>query len=121
MAQTVTWRRKSRRRAEPIKCGLSATRWASSHRSSPSKSIASECCSDNVFIYFSAFHVQFHGQITVNSVVNRGGHQHCFRHGTERKEIIRLSTGIFHYLAQDEDLRRSVATLQIFDATLGRL
>src|ERR1700756_4730879 len=109
MAQAVTWRRNSRKRAEPAKHELSITRWASSQRSSPSKSMASKCCSDNVFIYFSAFHVQFHGQITVNSVVNRGGHEHGFRHRTERKEINRSFPGIAHYLAQDEELPRPVA------------
>jgi hypothetical protein len=39
-----------------------------------------------------------------------------FRHGKERKEIIRSFPGIFHYLAQDEELLRPV--VQIFDATL---
>src|ERR1700730_14043726 len=56
-------------RTVPIRCGLSMTRCTSSQRLSPSNSTASQCCSGTVLICFPTFHVQFHGQITVNSVV----------------------------------------------------
>src|SRR6266481_2383913 len=105
MAQAVTWSKKSRKRAELIRCGLSITRWTSSQRISPSNSAASPCCSCNVFICFSAFHVQFHGQITVNSVViphhRSAWSLSALRNG--RSIIVRFKR-IYHYLAQRQHL-----------------
>jgi hypothetical protein len=67
---------------------LSMTRCTNSRRISPSNSIASQFCSGAVFICVPTFNLQFHGQFTVNSVVNRFRQAHCLEQVTNDGESL---------------------------------